>query len=67
MHLKVFLKLKKNPKTLSSGQKNTQKTKKTHWARFKKKQKKRFFPTLLTRVGVYTAFLLLLICFFLLV
>ena len=47
MHLKVFLKLKKNPKTLSSGpkkpkktqktQKKTKKTKKpkkTHWAGF---------------------------------
>jgi hypothetical protein len=29
MHLKVFLKLKKNPKTLSSGQKTPKKPKKT--------------------------------------
>jgi hypothetical protein len=29
MHLKEFLKLKKNPKTLSSGQKNPKKPKKT--------------------------------------
>jgi hypothetical protein len=29
MHLKVFLKLKKKPKTLSSRQKNPQKTQKT--------------------------------------
>ena len=40
MHLKVFLKLKKTQKTLSSGQiyekkpKNQKKTKKTHWAGF---------------------------------
>jgi hypothetical protein len=58
MHLKVFLKLKKNPKTLSSGpkkpkktqktQKKTKKTKKpkkTHWAGFFFKPG--FFPTLL--------------------
>ncbi len=29
MHSKVFVKLKKNPKTLSSGQKNPKKPKKT--------------------------------------
>jgi hypothetical protein len=56
MHLKVFLKLKKNPKTLSSGQKNPKnpkkpkkpkKNQKTHWVGFKKKKKKTgFFPTL---------------------
>jgi hypothetical protein len=43
MHLKVFVKLKKNLKTLSSGQNNPkkpkknqkkQKNKKTHWAGF---------------------------------
>ncbi len=47
MHLKVFVKLKKPLKTLSSGQKtpkkkqknpkNPKKPKKTHWAGFKKK------------------------------
>jgi hypothetical protein len=46
MHLKVFLKLKKNPKTLSSGQKKPKKPKKTQktqknplgWVFLKKKQ-----------------------------
>jgi hypothetical protein len=50
MHLKVFLKLKKKPKTLSSGQKNPKKPKKTQkkqknplgWVFLKKP---RFFPT----------------------
>jgi hypothetical protein len=46
MHLKVFVKLKKALKTLSSGQKNPKnpknpkkpkKPKKAHWAGFKKK------------------------------
>jgi hypothetical protein len=57
MHLKVFLKLKKTLKTLSSGQiyfkktqktqekqKKQKKTQKTHWAGFFKKPG--FFPTL---------------------
>jgi len=40
MHLKVFLKLGKNPRNLSSGQKTgkipkkTRKLKKTHWPGF---------------------------------
>jgi hypothetical protein len=42
MHLKVFVKLKKTLKTLSSGQKKkkkkTKKPRKTHWAGFKKKR-----------------------------
>jgi hypothetical protein len=37
MHLKVFVKLKKTLKTLSSGQKNAKKPKKTHRAGFFKK------------------------------
>jgi hypothetical protein len=52
MHLKVFVKLKKTLKTLSSGQKNPKKPKKTpkkpkktHWAGFFLK-KTGFFPTL---------------------
>ncbi len=54
MHLKVFVKLKKTLKTLSSGQKTKkkpkknkkpQKTQKKHWAGFKKKTG--FFPTLI--------------------
>jgi hypothetical protein len=53
MHLKVFLKLKKTLKTLSSGQiykknkkpKKNKKKQKTHWAGFFKK-KNRVFPTL---------------------
>jgi hypothetical protein len=59
MHLKVFVKLKKPLKTLSSGQKNPKKNqknpkkpqknqknpKKTHWAGFFFK-KPGFFPTL---------------------
>jgi hypothetical protein len=36
MHLKVFVKLKKALKTLSSGQKTPKKPQKTHWAGFKK-------------------------------
>jgi hypothetical protein len=45
MHLKVFVKLKKALKTLSSGQKKPNKNQKTHWAGFlyKKKPKTRFF------------------------
>ncbi len=56
MHLKVFVKLKKTLKTLTSGQnnpkknqknpKNPKKTKKTHWAGFFLK-KPVFFPTLI--------------------
>jgi hypothetical protein len=38
MHLKVFLKLKKNPETLSSGQKNPKEPKKTK--KTQKNQKK---------------------------
>ncbi len=60
MHLKVFVKLKKNLKTLSSGKKTQKKTKKkqktqkkpkkNHWAGFFLK-KPGFFPTLIfTRV-----------------
>jgi hypothetical protein len=46
MHLKVFLKLKKNLKALSSGQiyKKNKKPQKTHWACLKKNPG--FFPTL---------------------
>jgi hypothetical protein len=51
MHLKVFVKLKKPLKTLSSGQKNPKKTKKTkkkpkktHWAGFLKKKTGFFQP-----------------------
>jgi hypothetical protein len=52
MHLKVFVKLKKALKTLSSGQKNPKKTKKTQKNPKKPtglvflKKKPRFFPTL---------------------
>ncbi len=48
MHLKVFLKLKKNLKTLSSGQiyKKAKKPKKTDWAGFFFLKKTVFFPTL---------------------
>ncbi len=44
MHLKVFVKLKKNLKTLSSGQKNPKKPKKNHWAGFFKKKPGFFQP-----------------------
>jgi hypothetical protein len=53
MHLKVFVKLKKTLKTLSSGQKNPKKTKKpqktkkpkkTRWAGLKKKKTGFFQP-----------------------
>jgi len=59
MHPKVFVKLKKNLKTLSSGQKNPKKpkktqktqkkpkkTKKTHWAGFFLKNSGFFQPCL---------------------
>jgi hypothetical protein len=45
MHPKVFVKLKKTLKTLSSGQKTQKNPKKTHWAGFFFK-KPGFFPTL---------------------
>jgi hypothetical protein len=47
MHIKVFVKLKKNPKNPRVWAKNPKKpkqTKKTHWAGLKKKPG--FFPTL---------------------
>jgi hypothetical protein len=58
MHLKVFLKLKKNPKTLSSGQKKPKNLKKPKNPKKKQKNQKNplgwflyikkpgFFPTL---------------------
>jgi hypothetical protein len=44
MHLKVFLKLKKKPKTLSSGQKKPKKTQKNQKNNNKKQQKKQKNP-----------------------
>jgi hypothetical protein len=55
MHVKVFVKLKKTLKTLSSGQKNPKKNpQKTHWAGFFF-FKPGFFPTLR---GTYSTIIL---------